>query len=73
MINIKSQVVGVLRGAKWKTLEEIETLRFSEKAGNIYPSTRRNIPEDASLQKTPTSEPQALQLIFGLAVLPSII
>jgi hypothetical protein len=63
MIKIKTkmaQVVGVLRGAKWKALEEIETIRSSEKKGNIYPSTRRNIPEDANLQKIQISEPQAL-------------
>jgi hypothetical protein len=46
-----TQVVGVLRGAKWKRMEEVETLRSSEKAGKIYPSTQRNIPEDVNLKK----------------------
>jgi len=40
----------MLRGPKWKTVKEIETLRSSEKAGNIYPSTQRNITEDMNLQ-----------------------
>ena len=51
-------------------MKETEALRFSEKAENIYPSTRRNIPEDV---KTPISERQALQLILGLAAFPWII
>lgn len=62
MTKIKSkmtQVVGVFRGAQWKTVEEIETLRSSEKKGNIYLSTQCNIPEDVNLQRTPISEPQA--------------
>jgi hypothetical protein len=68
-----TQVVGVLRGAKWKTVKEIETLRSTEKAGNIYPSTRHNIPEDVSLQKASISQPQVLQLILGLVGFHSII
>lgn len=60
--------------AKCKTVKETETLRSSEKTGNIYPSTRRNFSGDVKLKKkTPISERQVLQLILGLAVFPSII
>ena len=67
-----TQVLGVLRGAKRKAVEETQTVRSSEKAGNMYWSIRRNIAVDVNLQETPISETRALQLISGLAVFPSI-
>ena len=41
--------------AKCKTVKETETLRSSEKTGNIYPSTRRNFSGDVKLKKKNTN------------------